>query len=98
MITFGIQLYSRCTATTYDDVAYGMALVEEEGFAKVILDAESEKILGYHIIGPYASILIQEVINLMALDLPAGELGRGMHIHPALPELVLSPLGNLRRG
>jgi mycothione reductase len=79
----------------YDDVAYGMALVERDGFAKAIVDAESQAILGFHIIGPHAAILIQEVVNAMASGQPAGELGRGMHTHPALPELVLSTLGNL---
>ena len=79
----------------YDDVAYGMALVEEDGFAKAIVDAESSAILGFHIIGPHAAILIQEVINAMASGGPASELGRGLHTHPALPELVLSTLGNL---
>jgi dihydrolipoamide dehydrogenase len=80
---------------SYDDVAYGMALVEEEGFAKAVVDAESETILGFHIVGPHAAILIQEVVNAMASGSTAGELGRGMHIHPALSELVLRALGNL---
>lgn len=79
----------------YDDVAYGMALVEEDGFAKAIVDAESLQILGFHIIGPHAAVLIQEVINAMADGNSANELGRGMHIHPALSELVLNTLGNL---
>lgn len=79
----------------YDDVAYGMALVEQDGFAKAIVDAESQALLGFHIIGPHAAVLIQEVVNAMAAGSPAGELGRGMHTHPALPELVLSTLGRL---
>jgi dihydrolipoamide dehydrogenase len=79
----------------YDDVAYGMALVEEDGFAKAVVDAESEAILGFHIIGPHAAILIQEVINAMAIGGPAVELGRGLHTHPALSEVVLSALNNL---
>jgi dihydrolipoamide dehydrogenase len=79
----------------YNDVAYGMALVEEDGFAKAVVDADSGKILGFHIIGPYAAVLIQEVINAMANGQRAGELTRGMHIHPALPELIVTTLGNL---
>ena len=54
------------------------------------------KILGFHIIGPYAPILIQEVINAMALGGQIGFIGQGMHIHPALPELILRTFGNLR--
>ncbi|MHA2427910.1 MAG: dihydrolipoyl dehydrogenase, partial [Candidatus Hermodarchaeia archaeon] len=38
----------------YSDVAKGEAMVEEDGFAKAIVEKESYKILGFHIIGPYA--------------------------------------------
>lgn len=79
----------------YSDVAKGDAMVEQEGFAKAIVDKESNKIIGFHIIGPYAPILIQEVVNAMALGGQIGFIGRGMHIHPALPELILRTFGNL---
>jgi dihydrolipoamide dehydrogenase len=80
----------------YADIAKGEAMLEHEGFAKAIVDRESRKILGFHIIGPHASILIQEVINVMANGQPYLTLGRGIHIHPALPELILVTLQNLR--
>jgi mycothione reductase len=71
----------------YYDVAKGEAMLETDGFAKAIVDAERGKILGFHIIGPYAPELIQEVINAMASGGIAG-LNRGIHIHPALSELI----------
>jgi dihydrolipoamide dehydrogenase len=80
----------------YMDVARGEAMMEEDGFAKAIVDGETGRILGFHIIGPYAPIVIQEVVTAMANDVQAGWLGRGMHIHPALPELIVNTLGNLR--
>lgn len=80
----------------YSDVAKGEAMAELDGFAKAIVDKESGKILGFHIIGPYAPILTQEVINAMALGGQIGFIGRGMHIHPALPELILRTFRNLR--
>lgn len=80
----------------YSDVAKGEAMAELEGFSKAIVDKESGKILGFHIIGPYAPMLVQEVINAMALGGQIGYIGRGMHIHPALPELILRTFGNLR--
>lgn len=79
----------------YSDVAMGEAMVENYGFAKAIVDADSGKILGFHIIGPYASILIQEVVNAMALGGDIMNIGKGMHIHPALPEVVIEALNNL---
>jgi dihydrolipoamide dehydrogenase len=71
----------------YYDVAKGEAMLEMDGFAKAILDAASGKILGFHIIGPYAPELIQEVVNAMRSGGISG-LNRGIHIHPALSELV----------
>jgi dihydrolipoamide dehydrogenase len=79
----------------YSDVSKGDAMVELNGFTKTIVDKQSGKILGFHIIGPYAPILIQEVINAMSLGGQIGFLGQGMHIHPALPELILRTFGNL---
>lgn len=80
----------------YAAVAMGEAMGETEGFAKAIVDKKTRKILGFHIIGPYASILIQEVIDTMANDRDLLFLVKGMHIHPALTELILVALQNLR--
>ncbi len=80
----------------YSDVAKGEAMVELEGFTKAIVNKEDAKILGFHIIGPYSSILVQEVINAMALGGQIGFIGQGMHIHPALPELILRTFNHLK--
>jgi dihydrolipoamide dehydrogenase len=79
----------------YSNVAQGEAMLEENGFAKAIVEAKTEKILGFHIIGPYAPILIQEVINVMAGKGNVNHLQTGLHIHPALPELIIKTLNNL---
>jgi dihydrolipoamide dehydrogenase len=79
----------------YSDVAMGEAMREYEGFAKAIIEKNSGKILGFHIIGPHASMLIQEVINAMALGGNIAFLSQGMHIHPALTEVILRTFGNL---
>jgi len=80
----------------YSEVARGQATMENEGFAKAVVQGKSGRILGYHIIGPHASILIQEVVNAMANGDDLWSLAEGMHIHPALPEVVLQALANLR--
>ncbi len=80
----------------YNEVAKGKAMGEDEGFAKIIIEKESWKILGFHIIGPYAPILIQEVINAMAVGGTVTPIINGMHIHPALPEVVQTTLENLQ--
>jgi mycothione reductase len=79
----------------YTDVARGEAMMETEGFAKAIVHRKTGKILGYHIIGPQASVLIQEVVNAMAADANLWAVAKGIHIHPALSEVVLKPFGKL---
>jgi dihydrolipoamide dehydrogenase len=79
----------------YAEVARGEAMMETEGFAKAVVHRKTGKILGYHIIGPQASILIQEVVNAMAGDGNLWSVAKGMHIHPALSEVVLKAFGTL---
>ncbi|PLJ77541.1 MAG: dihydrolipoyl dehydrogenase [Thermofilum sp. NZ13] len=74
---------------TYDETAKGEAMMVSDYFVKVILDKDTRRILGAHIVGPEASILIQEIVNLMYTDDQTAEpIYRGMHIHPALSEVV----------
>jgi mycothione reductase len=80
----------------YEDTGKGRAMAAKNWFVKIIVEGESRQILGAHIIGPYASILIQEVVNLLYTDRPTTEaLEDAMHIHPAMSEVVqraISPL------
>ena len=78
----------------YYDVAYGVAMLEKEGFAKAIIQQETGRILGFHVIGPDAPVLIQEVINAMSSKGNVDEIFSSLHIHPALTELIPSTLGN----
>jgi dihydrolipoamide dehydrogenase len=81
----------------YKDTALGAAMGEPKGFVKVIVEQASGKILGGHIIGPFASVLIQEIINAMVSgDKTFLPIVRGMHIHPAMPEVVQKAFGNLK--
>lgn len=79
----------------YFDVAKGEAMMEEKGFAKAIVDGDGRTILGFHIIGPCAPILIQEVVNAMATGAHIDGIRTGIHIHPALSELIQSTLAGL---
>jgi dihydrolipoamide dehydrogenase len=81
----------------YKDTALGAAMGNPPGFVKVIVEQESGRLLGGHIIGPFASMLIQEIINAMASgDKTFLPIIRGMHIHPAMTEVVQKAFGNLR--
>ena len=81
--------------TKYFDIAKGDAMMEKEGFAKIIVEKESNRILGFHIIGPYAPELIQEVVNAMTSGGYMDEIGQSIHIHPSLSELVQFTLSSL---
>lgn len=77
----------------YSDVAYGWAMEDNTGFAKIIVEQDSGKILGAHIMGHQASSLIQPLIQAMSFGLPGQEMARGQYwIHPALPEVIENAL------
>ncbi len=80
----------------FSNTAKGSAMRAEDFFVKVIVEQETYRILGAHIIGPQASVLIQEIINLMYTSkqniMP---IYRGMHIHPSLSEVVERAFFNL---
>jgi dihydrolipoamide dehydrogenase len=81
----------------YKDTAMGGAMGEPEAFVKVIVERDNGKLLGGHIIGAEASILIQEIVNAMVTeDRSYAPIVRAMHIHPAMTEVVQQAFGNLR--
>ncbi|MBI4019498.1 MAG: dihydrolipoyl dehydrogenase [Candidatus Aenigmarchaeota archaeon] len=72
----------------YRSTGMGLALDEKDGFVKILLAKKSGKILGCHIVGPDAASIIHEVIVAMKAGLTADAVGRTVHIHPALSEVV----------
>jgi dihydrolipoamide dehydrogenase len=73
----------------YEGTAKGEAMNVKDYFVKVIVEQETNKILGAHIVGPQASVLIHEIIPLMnTMDGSYKPIQDMMHIHPALSEVV----------
>jgi dihydrolipoamide dehydrogenase len=64
------------------------ANADTEGFVKILADAETDRILGAHIIGPDAGTLIHEVVLIMEFGGSAEDLARSFHGHPTLNEAV----------
>lgn len=80
----------------YEDTAKGLAMGARDSFVKVIVENETFRLLGAHIVGPQSSTLIQECVNLLANESPIiFGITRPMHIHPALPEVVQKAFTNL---
>jgi dihydrolipoamide dehydrogenase len=64
------------------------ALGETAGFVKMLADAKTDKILGVHIIGPYASELISEAVVAMEFGASSEDIARIVHAHPTLSEAL----------
>jgi len=64
------------------------AMLEKDGFVKVLADAATDRVLGVHIIGPLAGELIGEACVLMEFAGAAEDLGRICHAHPTLSEAI----------
>ena len=61
---------------------------DADGFVKILADANTDAVLGCHIIGPEAGDLIQEVVVAMELSASAEDIARICHGHPGLSEAV----------
>ncbi|MER1995379.1 MAG: mycothione reductase [Arthrobacter sp.] len=80
----------------YGSTAYGWAMEDSTGFVKLLADSATGSLLGAHIMGHEASMLIQPLIQAMAFGLDAHTMARGQYwIHPALTEVVENALLSL---
>jgi pyruvate/2-oxoglutarate dehydrogenase complex dihydrolipoamide dehydrogenase (E3) component len=68
---------------------------ETQGFMKIIVDAETKKILGAAILGIEGDEVIHCILDVMYSGSPYTVLQRAMHIHPTVSELVPTILGEL---
>jgi len=59
-----------------------------DGFVKLLADAATDRVLGAHIIGPEAGILIAEVAVAMEFGASSEDIARTCHPHPTLEEAV----------
>ncbi|MEQ1789639.1 MAG: dihydrolipoyl dehydrogenase [Rickettsiales bacterium] len=66
----------------------GRAVGQTDGFAKIIADATSDRVLGVHIIGPHAGTLIAEAVTIMEFGGSSEDIFRTCHAHPTLNETV----------
>ncbi len=69
-------------------VGRAVAMAEPTGFVKVIAHAETDRVLGLHIIGANASELVHEGVLTMEFKGSADDLARICHPHPTLSEAV----------
>jgi mycothione reductase len=83
----------------YRDVAYGWAIQDNSGICKLYADPETGTLLGAHILGYQAALLIAPLIQAVAHGQRVADLGRGQYwVHPALSEVVENALLKLPVG
>jgi mycothione reductase len=83
----------------YGSTAYGWAMEDTNGVVKLIAEQETGLLLGAHILGHEASLLIQPLIQAMNFGLDVHSMARGQYwIHPALTEVVENALLALKIG
>ena len=69
---------------------------ETQGFMKIVIDAETNKILGAAILGIGGDEIIHSVLDVMYAGAPYTVIQRAVHIHPTVTELIPTMLGNLK--
>jgi mycothione reductase len=80
-------LYKTATQK-YADTAYGWASEDAHSFVKVLAEPDTRHLLGAHIMGPHASLLLQPLVQGMKYGQTVDEMAHVMYIHPALTEVV----------
>jgi len=88
----GLRPYVQATRP-YHTTAYGWALQDTSGFCRLYADPGTGRLLGAHILGYQASLLIQPLVQAMSSGQSVASMARGQYwIHPALAEVVENAL------
>jgi len=69
---------------------------ESQGFMKILVDAESKKILGASILGASGDEAVHCLLDIMYAGAPYTTIQRAVHIHPTVSELIPTVLGSLK--
>jgi pyruvate/2-oxoglutarate dehydrogenase complex dihydrolipoamide dehydrogenase (E3) component len=69
---------------------------ETQGFMKVLVDADSQRLLGAAFLGYHGDEVVHSLLELMAADRPFSVLSRTVHIHPTVSELLPTLLQQLQ--
>jgi mycothione reductase len=84
------------TVREYSSTAYGWAMEDTTSFVKLLADPLTHLLIGAHVMGPQASLLIQPLLQAMALGTTVDRIAQDvMYIHPALTEVVENALLDL---
>ncbi len=69
---------------------------ETDGFMKILIDAETKKILGAAVLGIGGDAISHSLLDVMYAGAPYTVIQRAVHIHPTVTELIPTMLGDLK--
>ncbi len=84
----GQNLKVRVSRVPISAVGRSLTLSRSDGLCKMVVDAETDKVLGVQIAAPQADVLIAEATAAIELGLTAADIGRVVHAHPTMSELL----------
>lgn len=64
------------------------AMAATDGFVKILADAQTDKVLGVHMVGPNVSEMVAELAVAMEFGASSEDIGRTCHAHPTLSEVT----------
>ncbi|NLR75666.1 dihydrolipoyl dehydrogenase [Leeia aquatica] len=73
--------------STFGANGRALGLGHADGFVKVLADAKTDRVLGVHIIGPFASEMVAEAVMAMEFSAASEDIARIVHAHPSLSEV-----------
>jgi pyruvate/2-oxoglutarate dehydrogenase complex dihydrolipoamide dehydrogenase (E3) component len=79
-----------------EDVGRAYERSETQGFMKILVDAETKKILGAALLGIEGDEVIHSILDVMYAGAPYTTIQRAMHIHPTVSEMIPSLLSDLQ--
>ena len=84
------------TTRTMQRISRAREKGEANGFMKILVDAETKRILGASILGIEGDEIIHSLLDIMYADAPYTVISRAVHIHPTVSELIPTALHELK--
>jgi len=80
----------RCYRQEFKPLFYGLTNKDEKTLLKLVVDSKSERVIGAHMVGQYASEIIQSIALAMKLGATKKDLDTSIGIHPSIAEEIFS--------
>ena len=91
-----VVVFEVAAAATKIDVKRAVEKGETQGFIKIVVDAETDRILGAAILGTGGDEVVHSIIDVMYAKAPYTLIKRAVHIHPTVSELLPTTLWSLQ--